>query len=67
MGTDVVLSREIIDVVSSIKCLNTTLELPKGFLKNSILVSEFKISLVIKFDALLFLFDVLLLLSELYV
>lgn len=31
VGTGVVLSREMIDVISSIKCLNTTLELLKGF------------------------------------
>lgn len=31
VGTDVVLSREITDMISSIKCLNTTLELLKGF------------------------------------
>lgn len=66
VGTGVVLSREMTDVISSIKCLNTTLELLKGFFFYSTLDSELKISLVIKFDAFFFLYDVLFLVSALF-
>lgn len=61
---DAVLSRDTTVVISSIKCSNKTLELVrKGFFFNSILDSEFKFSLVVEFDALLFSYDGLLLLT----
>lgn len=62
LGTDVVLSRRMTDVISSIKCLNITLELLISFFYSTF-DSVVKFSLVIKFDVLFSSYDGLLLLS----